>query len=118
MSCSICHEGELREQHDVDHWVLRGDRWVLVQELDALVCDECGHKFFTREAVGQIELAADETNDLRPNDWAVWLGVYKAKHPKHAPAAMVPFTDSAEPGPSKTARSKTEDYTTVPSASP
>ncbi len=95
MTCSVCHEGELQPQR-IDHLVERGGRIALVHNLSALVCDECSHRFFTRDAIDQIEAVADDSNDLIPNDFA-FVHVFDVDDLQHAPQTSVPSFDAIVP---------------------
>lgn len=95
MTCSVCHEGELQPQK-IDHLVERAGRIVLVHNLSALVCDECSHRFFARNAIDQIEAVADDSNDLIPNDFA-FVHVFDVDDPQHAPKTPVPSVADTVP---------------------
>jgi YgiT-type zinc finger domain-containing protein len=72
MNCSVCHIGTLENQL-VEAWVKRGERWILVQNIDALVCDECGERVFGQDAAALLEQVADPSIEAtRPTDLRVF----------------------------------------------
>ncbi len=64
MTCTACLEGELHAQR-VTTWLRRGNQWVEVRGVRALVCDECGHEFFDQDAAEQLRRVADTANFVR-----------------------------------------------------
>ena len=55
--CTLCHEGDYQDKLVVFS-VRKGDRLIVVEDVPALVCVECGDQIFTEKAARGIERAA------------------------------------------------------------
>ena len=54
--CSLCHEGAYRDKLVV-FTARQGDRLIIVEDVPALVCAECGDQIFTEKAARGVERA-------------------------------------------------------------
>ena len=54
MECTLCHSGEYKDEL-VLFSARRDDRLIVVEDVPALVCDNCGDQVFTEKASTGIE---------------------------------------------------------------
>jgi len=86
MTCPACRAGDLHEEL-VETWVQRGSRWVLLRNLPALVCDNCGDRSFEHDSADWIARVADASElALGPTDFLTAF-VYDVKLIREAEAA-------------------------------
>ena len=80
--CPNCREGSLQEQV-IDAWEKRSGRWVLIENVPALICDECGFEAFNQTTAEALEAFTSESGSARPigsRDFAVYD--FAMPHPK------------------------------------
>jgi len=59
MKCPLCRSGELREG-SADTSILREGLVLVVQDVPAEICDNCGEQFFDADVTDRLLALADE----------------------------------------------------------
>jgi YgiT-type zinc finger domain-containing protein len=72
--CPICHLGRLR-QHQVTYTQVFEDKFIVIPNVSALVCDVCGEKVFDNEMLrrlsGLLGIERHNLNNVVP--WQSWI---------------------------------------------
>lgn len=62
--CPKCREGNLNDQV-IESWETRGNNWILIRNVPALVCDECGLEVIPQATAEALEAFTSPTGDAR-----------------------------------------------------
>ena len=74
-TCEFCDTEQAQAQKMVTVTRQRGGQWFIFENVPALVCPNCGHRYFSAEVVEAMEMRMQSTpTDARPiTAWAMSL---------------------------------------------